>query len=58
MYCEHPQQNARTSTIKLHEDGNLTSKVSSGAIFNISQPYRPPLPVTRIALLFLLNFSR
>jgi NADH:ubiquinone oxidoreductase subunit H len=22
--CEHPQQNARPSTIKLHEDGNLT----------------------------------
>jgi hypothetical protein len=24
MYCEHPQQTARPSTIKLHEDGNLT----------------------------------
>jgi hypothetical protein len=27
MWCEHPQQNARPSTIKLHEDGNLTAKV-------------------------------
>jgi hypothetical protein len=24
MQCEHPQQNARPSTTKLHEDGNLT----------------------------------
>jgi hypothetical protein len=25
--CEHPQQNARPSTIKLHEDGNLPKKL-------------------------------
>jgi hypothetical protein len=27
MQCEHRQQNARASTIKLHADGNLTSKL-------------------------------
>jgi hypothetical protein len=27
MYCEHRQQNARPSTIKMHADSNLTSKV-------------------------------
>jgi hypothetical protein len=34
--CEHRQQNARPSTIKLHADSNLTSKLIEECLSNLN----------------------